>query len=157
MRQQNYVAQDELIIGQGRTFMALNYRPDIDGLRALAVVPVVFYHVGFGPSGGFSGVDIFFVISGFLITTIIVRDIKEGKFSILNFYERRVRRLFPALIFMLASTSVASLFFLIPGDLLEYAQSAIYALLFLANIFSIRISVISMRRPSLSPCSTLGR
>jgi len=115
--------------------MALNYRPDIDGLRALAVVPVVFYHVGFGPSGGFSGVDIFFVISGFLITTIIVRDIKEGKFSILNFYERRVRRLFPALIFMLASTSVASLFFLIPGDLLEYAQSAIYALLFLANIF----------------------
>lgn len=113
----------------------MNYRADIDGLRALAVVPVVFYHAGFGPSGGFSGVDIFFVISGFLITKIIVREIEGGQFSILNFYERRVRRLFPALVFMLATTTAASAFFLIPKDLLEYAESAVYALFFLSNIF----------------------
>ena len=76
----------------------LVYRSDIDGLRALAVLAVVFYHAGvLGFSGGFVGVDIFFVISGFLITSIIIKDIHEGKFSIARFYERRIRRIFPAL------------------------------------------------------------
>lgn len=113
----------------------MKYRPDIDGLRALAVVPVVFYHVGFGPPGGFSGVDIFFVISGFLITTIIMREVAEKSFSIINFYERRIRRLFPAFAFMLATTTAVSVFFLTPNDLVEFAESAVYALFFLANIF----------------------
>lgn len=115
--------------------MGLNYRPDIDGLRTIAVIPVVLYHVGFGPAGGFAGVDIFFVISGFLITTVIIREIDEGNFSIFNFWERRIRRLIPALLFMLTLTTAASVCFLIPKDLIEYARSAIYALFFLANIF----------------------
>jgi peptidoglycan/LPS O-acetylase OafA/YrhL len=74
------------------------YRPDIDGLRALAVVPVLLFHAqiaGFG--GGFVGVDVFFVISGFLITSMIAGDLSRGKFSIVTFYERRIRRIFPAL------------------------------------------------------------
>ena len=78
--------------------MKLAYRPDIDGLRAIAVLAVLFFHTevpGFG--GGFVGVDIFFVISGFLITSILVNDIKEDNYSIARFYERRIRRIFPAL------------------------------------------------------------
>ena len=79
------------------------YRPEIDGLRAVAVVPVVLYHAHMpGVSGGFVGVDVFFVISGFLITSILAADVAAGRFSIVTFYERRVRRIFPALFVMLA-------------------------------------------------------
>ncbi|HEX4532724.1 MAG TPA: acyltransferase, partial [Rhizomicrobium sp.] len=68
------------------------YRPDIDGLRAVAVVPVVLYHYGVAPfSGGYVGVDVFFVISGFLITSLIHAEMAQGRFSIVDFYERRVR------------------------------------------------------------------
>ncbi|NTW88883.1 MAG: acyltransferase [Desulfobulbaceae bacterium] len=85
--------------------MSLKYRPDIDGLRAIAVLVVIFFHTGVpGFSGGFVGVDIFFVISGFLITSIILKDIKEEKFSIALFYERRIRRIFPALFPVIAVT-----------------------------------------------------
>jgi len=74
----------------------MNYRADIDGLRAVAVIPVVFYHAGLvGFSGGYVGVDVFFVISGYLITGIIWREIREGRFSLLGFYERRARRILP--------------------------------------------------------------
>ena len=71
------------------------YRPDIDGLRALAVISVVLFHAGLGFSGGFVGVDVFFVISGYLITGIIVREMVEGTFTIRGFWERRVRRILP--------------------------------------------------------------
>src|SRR3990170_1423874 len=81
------------------------YRPDVDGLRAVAVVPVVLFHAGLGGfSGGFIGVDVFFVISGFLITRILAHRIEEGKFSLIWFYERRIRRIFPALITVLMFT-----------------------------------------------------
>lgn len=81
----------------------MQYRPEIDGLRALAVVPVLLFHAGFGlVSGGFSGVDVFFVISGYLITAIIHREISDGNFSIARFYERRARRLAPALLLVCA-------------------------------------------------------
>ena len=74
------------------------YRPEIDGLRALAVLPVIFFHAGFEPfDGGYVGVDVFFVISGYLITSIILEDIEAGTFSFAKFYERRARRLLPAL------------------------------------------------------------
>ncbi|OCP38548.1 acyltransferase family protein [Ensifer sp. LC163] len=74
----------------------MHYRPEIDGLRALAVAPVLLFHAGFGfLGGGFAGVDVFFVISGFLITSTIHREIREGSFSIVSFYERRARRLAP--------------------------------------------------------------
>lgn len=76
----------------------MEYRQEIDGLRALAVVPVILFHAGFELfSGGFVGVDVFFVISGYLITTIILSELEQGKFSIINFYERRARRILPAL------------------------------------------------------------
>jgi len=79
----------------------MRYRPEVDGLRALAVVPVILFHAGLsGFEGGFVGVDVFFVISGFLITSIIMTDIEGGQFSFKTFYERRVRRLLPALIFV---------------------------------------------------------
>ncbi|HWG96037.1 MAG TPA: acyltransferase, partial [Nitrospira sp.] len=68
----------------------MDYRQEIDGLRALAVLPVILFHAGFQSfSGGFVGVDVFFVISGYLITTIILAELEQGRFSIINFYERR--------------------------------------------------------------------
>ena len=76
----------------------MKYRTEIDGLRALAVVPVILFHAGFELfSGGFVGVDVFFVISGYLITTILIEDIENNRFSLVNFYERRARRILPAL------------------------------------------------------------
>ena len=92
-----------------------HYRPDIDGLRALAVLPVVLYHYRLpGFSGGFVGVDIFFVISGFLITSLIHAEMGEGRFSILRFYERRIRRIFPAIFALLAVVTVLALVLLFP-------------------------------------------
>jgi peptidoglycan/LPS O-acetylase OafA/YrhL len=80
----------------------VKYRAEIDGLRALAVIPVILFHAGFELfSGGFVGVDVFFVISGYLITTILIEDIKNNRFSIVNFYERRARRIIPALFFVM--------------------------------------------------------
>jgi peptidoglycan/LPS O-acetylase OafA/YrhL len=84
------------------------YRPDIDGLRALAVLPVILFHANFLFPGGFIGVDVFFVISGYLITQIIERELKVHRFSVLVFYQRRIRRIFPALFVMFAvSTLIA--------------------------------------------------
>lgn len=80
----------------------MKYRQEIDGLRALAVVPVILFHAGFELfTGGFVGVDVFFVISGYLITNIIIEDIENKRFSIVNFYQRRARRILPALFFVL--------------------------------------------------------
>lgn len=112
------------------------YRPDIDGLRALAVVPVLLYHAhvpGFG--GGFIGVDIFFVISGFLITGIIAREVDAGTFSIAHFYERRARRILPALCAMIAFVLVMASWLYLPGDFESVPRSALAALGFLANVW----------------------
>src|SRR3546814_18615786 len=80
----------------------MDYRREIDGLRAIAVVPVIFFHAGFSAfSGGFVGVDVFFVISGYLITSIILREREQGRFSLLTFYERRAKRILPALFFVM--------------------------------------------------------
>ena len=85
----------------------MKYRADIDGLRAFAVVPVVLYHFGVpGFSGGFVGVDIFFVISGYLICGMIDADIRDGSFSLGDFYKRRILRILPALFVMFLITSV---------------------------------------------------
>lgn len=113
----------------------MKYRADIDGLRAIAVLSVVLFHAGLDVlSGGYIGVDIFFVISGFLIARILHEEIKENKFSILNFYERRFKRIFPALFFMLLMTTMASLFILMPIDFKNYAQSLAAVALFSSNI-----------------------
>ena len=114
----------------------LVHRPEIDGLRAVAVVPVVLFHARVpGFSGGFVGVDVFFVISGFLITAILAADIAAGRFSLAGFYERRVRRIFPALFVMLAASTLAALALLLPFELAAFGRSLAAAALFVSNVF----------------------
>ena len=113
----------------------MKYRPEIDGLRALAVLPVILFHAGFELfSGGFVGVDVFFVISGYLITTIIINDLSAGKFSILNFYERRARRILPALFFVALICLPFAWFSLIPSDLKAFGASLAAVATFSSNI-----------------------
>lgn len=111
------------------------FRLDIQGLRALAVVPVVLFHVDdrWMP-GGFVGVDVFFVISGYLITRILLRELEGGRFSILGFYERRVKRLFPALYAMLGVTLLLGALILPPGEYAELGRTAAATMLFVSNI-----------------------
>ncbi len=112
----------------------MKYRAEIDGLRALAVLPVILFHAGFEWfSGGFVGVDVFFVISGYLITTIIISEMAEGKFSIANFYERRARRILPALFFVMAVCIPFAWFWLVPSDLVEFGHSLIAVSTFSSN------------------------
>lgn len=112
-----------------------SYRPDIDGLRAVAVILVLMYHLNVGfTKGGFIGVDVFFVISGYLITLIIAGEAAAGSFSIVRFYERRVRRLFPALFVVLMFSTVLSYALLFPPELEYFGQTLVAAVLFLANI-----------------------
>ena len=113
----------------------MKYRAEIDGLRALAVLPVILFHAGFEWfSGGFVGVDIFFVISGYLITTIIISEMAEGKFSIVNFYERRARRILPALFFMLLLCLPPAYIYMLPDALENFGQSLISTSFFSNNI-----------------------
>jgi peptidoglycan/LPS O-acetylase OafA/YrhL len=112
------------------------YRPDIDGLRAVAVLAVLAFHLNLGPfDGGFVGVDVFFVISGYLIGLIILTEAENGSFSILRFYDRRIRRILPALFVMLAVTSVVCAGVLLPGPLKTYSESLIACVLSAANLF----------------------
>ena len=114
----------------------MKYRSDIDGLRAVAILPVVAYHAGlaFVP-GGFVGVDVFFVISGYLICRLINDEIKDGSFTVAGFYKRRVMRLFPALFAMLLATSALAYFYLLPIELKEFSDSMIAAMTYVSNIF----------------------
>ncbi|WP_095589974.1 acyltransferase family protein [Actibacterium ureilyticum] len=111
------------------------YRADIDGLRTVAVLPVLFHHAEFSwISGGYIGVDIFFVISGFLITSILMTEIREGRFSILNFYERRARRILPALSAVLVFCIPFALALMTPEEFKDFSQSLIATLLFVSNV-----------------------
>ncbi|MXO49355.1 acyltransferase family protein [Erythrobacter vulgaris] len=113
----------------------IGYRRDIDGLRALAVVPVVLNHAGIpGFPGGFIGVDIFFVISGYLITGILAREIERDTFSIVHFYERRARRILPALGAVIAACFLAGWFFLLPDEMTTLGKNAIAAIAFVSNV-----------------------
>lgn len=113
----------------------MKYRADIDGLRAVAVLAVVLFHADLALfSGGFVGVDVFFVISGYLITGIIAGEIRSGRFSLARFYERRIRRIFPALFVMLACSTAAALLLFMPRELKDYSQSLAAAALSLSNV-----------------------
>jgi peptidoglycan/LPS O-acetylase OafA/YrhL len=113
----------------------MRYRPEIDGLRAIAVAAVILFHAGFALfSGGFVGVDVFFVISGFLITSIIVEELKTGRFSVLRFYERRSRRILPALFTVMAACVPFAYRLLSPDDLTDFAQSLAAICLFASNV-----------------------
>jgi len=114
----------------------LQYRADIDGLRAIAIVPVVLYHAGVAPfGGGFVGVDVFFVISGYLITSLITSEMEVGRFSVLEFYQRRIRRIFPALFTVMAFCAMVGWFILAPDDYMALGQSIFATTLFSSNVF----------------------
>ncbi len=134
------------------------YRPDIDGLRAVAVLAVMAFHLQIRYAlGGFTGVDVFFVISGFLITGILLADLDRGRFSARAFYIRRIRRIFPALFAVLTATTAAALVFCLPLELADYARSAIAAALSCSNLYfgfhSSYFDPLSLSRPALQTWS----
>ena len=112
------------------------YRPELDGLRALAIVPVVLFHSEIAAfDGGYIGVDVFFVVSGFLITGILSRALSDGSFSLKSFYERRARRILPALLVVLIATILVGLLILLPRELSELGKATAATALFLSNVF----------------------
>ena len=122
--------------------MKLNYRPEIDGLRAIAVVAVILYHADitiFGHNlfkGGFLGVDIFFVISGYLITSLILKELEAtGNFTFLHFYERRARRILPALFVVMSASLPIAWIYLLPTSFIDFSNSILYSLGFSSNIY----------------------
>ncbi len=114
---------------------AMEYRREIDGLRAIAVLSVILFHAGFQTfGGGFVGVDVFFVISGYLITTIILSELDQGKFSITKFYERRARRILPALFAVMTVCLPFAWLSLMPEDLQDFSRSLVAVSLFVSNV-----------------------
>lgn len=114
----------------------MEYRREIDGLRALAVLPVLLFHAGVpGFSGGFVGVDVFFVISGFLITSILLQGLSQEHFTLTDFYERRARRILPALFLVMAASLPLAWIFLAPSDLRDFGKSLISVALYGSNFF----------------------
>ncbi len=120
-----------------RDLHSMTYRPDIDGLRAIAVLLVLVFHFDLVPGGksGFIGVDVFFVISGYLITSVVKKQLENGSFSIGTFYLNRIRRLAPALFAVLLLTLIAGLALLFPTDLLELSRQILFSQLYVANIY----------------------
>lgn len=121
----------------------MKYRADIDGLRAVAVLLVLAYHLNLDTNrfrGGFVGVDVFFVISGFLISSIILSGLDSSRFSLLGFYERRVRRIFPALVVMLLGAAVLAHRFFLPSEFVDFGKSLLAATFSLSNVFFLRQS-----------------
>lgn len=115
---------------------SLDYRPDIDGLRAVAVLSVIIFHINENIiPGGFIGVDIFFVISGYLITQHIFRDLNRNTFSIVEFYRKRIKRIIPAMLVVVALTILIAQFILIPKDAEKVAESGLWSLLSMANVY----------------------
>ena len=122
--------------------MNINYRPEIDGLRAIAVISVIFYHANvviFDEKlfkGGFIGVDIFFVISGYLITSLILRELNTTQsFSFMNFYQRRVRRILPPLFFVMLLCFPVAWVYLDPGNFIDFSKSILYSIGFSSNFY----------------------
>jgi peptidoglycan/LPS O-acetylase OafA/YrhL len=107
---------------------SFKYRPDVDGLRAVAVLLVIAGHLRTRVTGGYVGVDVFFVISGYLISATILSELAQGKFSIVNFYERRIRRIFPAMLVMMAVVSFLAYRYFVPSEVEAYAKSLLAAL-----------------------------
>ena len=117
------------------------YRPDIDGLRTIAVVPVVLFHLDVTLfKGGFIGVDVFFVISGYLITGVLQSEIDASRFSLLRFYDRRIRRIFPALFSVILAAAVAAVLMLFPSEIIDFAHSTIAATLFWSNMYFMSVT-----------------
>jgi peptidoglycan/LPS O-acetylase OafA/YrhL len=123
-----------LVFSDFEVFM--KYRPDVDGLRAVAILPVLFFHSGIsGFSGGFVGVDVFFVISGYVIALSLLDDLENGRFSIFRFYAKRIRRIFPALFVTVAVTCVVAYFLFIPSFFLDFSRSLLATSVFMSNMY----------------------
>jgi peptidoglycan/LPS O-acetylase OafA/YrhL len=111
------------------------YRPEVDGLRALAVLPVILFHADLRPfAGGYVGVDVFFVISGYLITSLIVAQMQAGEFTLAGFYERRIRRILPALFLVMVACLPFAWLWMVPSDLKEFCRSLIAVVVFASNL-----------------------
>lgn len=130
----------------------MKYRPEVDGLRAVAILPVVLYHAGVaGFPGGFIGVDVFFVISGYLITSIILSERRAGHFTLTGFYARRIRRIFPALFVMMAVSYPVAWLLLGPSAMREFAGSIAASTVFLANVYFLDVSGYFATAAELKP------
>lgn len=130
----------------------MNYRSDIDGLRALAVLPVMLFHAGIpGFSGGFVGVDIFFVISGYLITGILLGELARERFSLVGFYERRARRILPALFLVLLACVPFAWLWMLPDQMRSFGQGLVAVSFFVSNIFLWRESGYFAPAAELNP------
>ncbi|HEU4837843.1 MAG TPA: acyltransferase family protein [Micavibrio sp.] len=117
----------------------ITYRPDVDGLRTVAVLSVLFYHAGFSSiPGGFMGVDVFFVISGFLITSLIVKDIEQNRFSMMSFWERRARRILPPLFLVILMSYAIAWFLLLPPDFVQFGKEMASQSLFASNFLFLK-------------------
>ena len=112
-----------------------SYRPEIDGLRALAVLAVIMFHAKIALSGGYLGVDVFFVISGYLITSLIIKELQKGTFTFVAFWERRIRRIVPATSVMVVAVLVAGWFLLLPNEYVALGKSAMAFAAIVANIY----------------------
>lgn len=120
---------------EGKAKSMMVYRQEIDGLRAVAVVPVIIFHAGVTLfSGGYVGVDVFFVISGYLITSILIGELEEGNFSIARFYERRARRILPALFFVILCCIPFAWMWMLPSELTDFSNSVVAVVFFVSNI-----------------------
>ena len=123
-------------INKDLNILRISYRNEINGLRAIAVISVVLYHAGYEQfNGGWLGVDIFFVISGYLISNIILSELHKGDFSFKTFYMRRVKRILPALFSTLVFTAPISYWLLTPKGMTEYLESVFASIFFYANYF----------------------
>ncbi len=142
----NYLANvrfdsDEYLKEVNNQSSRLTYRSAINGLRAIAVISVILFHSGLGlVPGGYVGVDIFFVISGYLITGIIYQEMQSESFSYKRFYERRIRRILPALLLVMIASIPFSWLILLPGDMKEFYKSIVFTTIFSPNIFFYRQS-----------------
>ncbi len=128
-------AGETVLVSHAPAMSRIAYRPEIDGLRALAVLPVVFFHSGLKFHGGYIGVDVFFVISGFLITSLIRAEMMAGTFSLRDFWERRIRRIMPAATVTVAVSLVLGFFLMLPADFSDLGESAIAQALLSANVY----------------------
>ncbi len=132
--------------------MIRSYRKDIDGLRAIAVTSVIAFHAQWTLfRGGFVGVDVFFVISGYLIGSMIIDDVSAGRFSLVGFYERRVRRILPALAVMMLATSVLAYIYMLPNELDRYASSLLAATFSVSNFYFAKVSSYFMPASTTYP------
>ncbi len=130
----------------------MKYRPEVDGLRAIAILPVVLYHAGIaGFPGGFVGVDVFFVISGYLITSIILSERRAGNFTLTGFYGRRIRRIFPALFVMMAVSYPIAWALLDPSAMKEFSGSIAASTVFFANTYFLEVSGYFATAAELKP------